>query len=87
VLILAAEGAAENLVSIPDQMFTEAEELSKQLGLSRSQLYTKALSQLVAKYREEEIVHRHNEVYETEDSTLDPVFRRAQASVLRPEEW
>jgi metal-responsive CopG/Arc/MetJ family transcriptional regulator len=74
-------------VSIPDQVFTEAEDLSKQLGVSRSQLYTKALSQLVAKYREEDIVHRLNEVYETEDSTLDPGFRRAQAPVLRPEEW
>jgi hypothetical protein len=74
-------------VSIPDQVFTEAEELSKQLGVSHSELYTTALPQLAAKYPEEETVHRLNEVYETEDSTLDPGFRRAQAAVLRPEEW
>jgi hypothetical protein len=74
-------------VSIPDQVFAQAEKLSRELGVSRSQLYTRALSRLVADYREEEIVRRLNEVYANEGSKLDPGWRRAQEDVLKPEEW
>jgi hypothetical protein len=74
-------------VSIPDQVFAQAEKLSRELGVSRSQLYTRALSRLVADYREDEIVRRLNEVYANEGSKLDPGWRRAQEDVLKPEEW
>jgi hypothetical protein len=38
-------------VSIPDQVLAEADKVSKELGVSRGQLYTGALSRLVAEYR------------------------------------
>jgi len=37
-------------ISLPDSTFKEAEALAQQLGLSRSELYTKALQAYLKKY-------------------------------------
>jgi metal-responsive CopG/Arc/MetJ family transcriptional regulator len=37
-------------ISLPDLGFEEAELLAKQLGMSRSELYTKALKAYLCKY-------------------------------------
>jgi metal-responsive CopG/Arc/MetJ family transcriptional regulator len=37
-------------ISLPDSVFEEAEALAQQLGLSRSELYTKALQAYLKKY-------------------------------------
>lgn len=60
-------------VSIPDRVFESAEKLAARLGVSRSQLYAKALAGLVEKYREDLITSRLNEIYgpDGEDSSLD----------------
>jgi metal-responsive CopG/Arc/MetJ family transcriptional regulator len=37
-------------ISLPDSVFEEAEALAQQLGLSRSELYTKALQAYLNRY-------------------------------------
>jgi metal-responsive CopG/Arc/MetJ family transcriptional regulator len=37
-------------ISLPDSVFEEAEALAQQLGLSRSELYTKALQAYLIRY-------------------------------------
>ena len=58
-------------ISIPDAVFRSADQLAQRLGVSRSELYAKAIAELVEKNRGELITERLNEVYATEDSSLD----------------
>lgn len=61
-------------VSIPDRVFETAEKLAARLGVSRSELYARALATLVEKHREDLITARLNEIYGPggEESSLDP---------------
>ncbi|MBI2509879.1 MAG: hypothetical protein HYV99_07930 [Betaproteobacteria bacterium] len=60
-------------ISIPDRVFRSAEQLAVRLGVSRSQLYSRALATLVEKHRDDLITSRLNEVYGPgrENSSLD----------------
>ena len=60
-------------ISIPDTVFRSAEQLADRLGVSRSELYTNAVAELVEKHRNDLITARLNEIYVTggEESALD----------------
>jgi predicted transcriptional regulator len=77
----------ETAVSIPSDIYQQAEELAKQLGLSSNQLFAQALEQWIKAQREAEINRRWEEVYSQEDSSLDPVLMQMQLTALEPEEW
>ncbi len=74
-------------ISIPDPIFNEAEELAKKLGMNRSEFYSQAVVKLISQYRDEEITERLNEVYEQEESHLDPVLKQLQTNAINIEEW
>lgn len=76
-------------VSIPDRVFESAEKLAARLGISRSQLYAKALAILVEKHREDLITSRLNEIYgpDREDSSLDRNSALLQGRSLSREKW
>ncbi|MEL6351777.1 MAG: hypothetical protein AAFR58_08435 [Cyanobacteria bacterium J06627_28] len=74
-------------ISLPDSVFYEAETVAKKLGLSRSELYAKALTIYLQKYSDEQITARFNEVYAKEPSTLDPVLEQIQFLSLPREDW
>lgn len=74
-------------ISLPDSVFAEAEALAQQLGLSRSELYTKALQAYLQRYNREQILLKLNQVYSTESSELDPVMARMQFMSLPREDW
>jgi len=60
-------------ISIPDRVFRSAEQLASKLGVSRSELYSKALAALVERHRDDLITSRLNEIYgpDAEGSSLD----------------
>lgn len=58
-------------VSIPNPLFETAEAQAKQLGISRSKLYARALSNFVRAYDKTSITERLNELYATEDRFKD----------------
>ncbi len=72
-------------VSIPDRVFNSAEKLAARLGLSRSELYAKALASLVEKHSESLITAKLNELYgpEGEESSLDRETALLQIRSLR----
>ncbi len=70
-------------VSIPDPLFEAAERVARRLGLSRSQLYARALERFMADDPDDEITARLDEVYATEPSAIDPELARAQRKALR----
>lgn len=74
-------------ISLPDSVFEEAEALAEQLGLSRSELYTKALQAYLRKYNRNQILNKLNQVYSEESSELDPVLAKMQFMSLPRENW
>jgi len=60
-------------ISVPDRVFHSAEQLAARLGVSRSELYSKALAALVDKHQDDVITARLNEIYgpNRENSSLD----------------
>lgn len=74
-------------ISLPDSVFEEAEALAQQLGVSRSELYKKALQAYLKKYKREQILLKLNQVYSEESSDLDPVMARMQFMSLPHEDW
>jgi metal-responsive CopG/Arc/MetJ family transcriptional regulator len=74
-------------ISIPDPLFDAAEDVADRLGVSRSQLYAKALAEYVAKHRDDQVTEALNRVYAKYSSTLDPVLAAMQSLSLPKEEW
>jgi hypothetical protein len=76
-------------VSIPDRVFQSAEKLAARLGISRSELYARALAVLVEKHREEVITAQLNEVYGPtgEPSSLERDVALLQGRSLPKEKW
>lgn len=74
-------------VSIPDDLFEDAEYLARRQGKSRSRLYADAIAEYVGAYRTESITEQLNAVYANEASGMDPDFDRAQFSGLAEEDW
>ncbi|MGB3202611.1 MAG: hypothetical protein WBA99_17020 [Nodosilinea sp.] len=72
-------------ISIPDGVFEEAEAIAQQLGVSRSELYTKALQAYLQKYSREQRLQQLNQVYSEESSELDPVLAKMQTMTLASE--
>ena len=75
--------------SLPNPLFKRAERLAKRLRLSRSELYARAVQDLVERLEDEEITRRLNEAYgrDGKESELDPVFAAHVRRMLRRVEW
>jgi len=74
-------------ISLPDKTFEEGEKLAQKLGISRSELYARALKQYVERHGEEAEIETFNRVYDKIDSRLDPAMRRAVKKRLEANEW
>lgn len=74
-------------VSIPDSIFKVAERVAKRLGMSRSELYSRAISEFVETHEEKNVTRELDRVYAQEDSSLDSVLDKLQAASLPREEW
>ncbi len=73
-------------VSLPDRTFEAAERVSKRLGMSRSQLYARAVEAFVRTHRGDEVREALAAVYGSEPAVVDPMIDRIQSEALR-EEW
>ncbi len=60
------------------RLFDAAERAARRLGLSRSQLYARALERFLADEPDDAITARLDEVYANNDSAIDPAVARAQ---------
>jgi metal-responsive CopG/Arc/MetJ family transcriptional regulator len=74
-------------ISIPDKVFAEAERLSRRLKKSRSQVYTEAVSEYVARHDPEAVTDAMNRVCEEIDTRLDPAVADAARRTLENVEW
>ena len=75
-------------ISIPDPVFKNAERLAKRLGLSRSELYVRAISNYVKEHKGEKVTELLNAVYgEMDQQGLEKGFKRAQMRSIDREQW
>ena len=79
----------EMVISIPDMTFQAAEQFSQNLGISRNEFYTRAISFYLQKSPEYSVTERLNQIYGKgeENSTLDPVLQKLQFHSLSQGEW
>jgi hypothetical protein len=73
-------------VSVPDELFREAEAAAQRLRLSRSALYAKALATFLKAHRGSAITERLNEVYSRNPAKVDRLHD-AQLKTLKKDAW
>lgn len=74
-------------ISVPDPVFEAGEELASRLGISRNELYVRALSEFVSTRMEDSVTDALNRVYAKESSELDPSLARLQNASLPEDDW
>lgn len=74
-------------ISLPDPVFTAAEQLAKELRVPRSQLYAEAIAQYLERRGGSAITAKLNAVYSRQESAVPAEFARAQSSILSNEAW
>ena len=80
--------AMKTTISLPDGLFRDAERVAKSLGISRSELYQKALAEFLERQNDHYITEALNRVYTAENpGKLDPVIEQIQWESLPDEEW
>ncbi len=75
-------------ISIPDEIFAVAELVARRTGMSRSELYTRAVKAFLKSYKNEGVTEALDEIYGDDTSSeLDPILARIQAVSLPRDEW
>ncbi len=74
-------------ISIPDKVYRAAERLAKRKGISRSELYARAVEALIRVEDDDEVTAQLNRVYAADPGDLDDGLRRLPGRVLRDEPW
>lgn len=76
-------------ISIPDALFEAVEELAERLGVSRSQVFQRAVQRFVEEHRQAGVTEALDRVYGQggSESRVDPVLDRLQQATLVREEW
>jgi hypothetical protein len=72
----------ETAISIPDDVFEEAERLAADLRISRSQLYSRALKEFVTRHAPDRLTEAMSHVINDGGSDVDEFSRRAAQRVL-----
>lgn len=74
-------------VSLPDDLFQQADRLARKLGVPRSRLFATALQEYLARHQGRRITEQLDQVYEHESSALPPALRHTQTRSLRRASW
>ena len=76
-------------ISIQDDIFEAAEDAARELCISRSELYARAVREFVAKHSARNITRRLDLIYGNDEqaSRLDPQLVEMQSRSLEAEEW
>jgi metal-responsive CopG/Arc/MetJ family transcriptional regulator len=74
-------------ISIPDEVFEEAEALAKQLKASRSEIYSRALSEFLRRHAPDRMTEQMNRAIAVVGQKSDPFTKRAARRVFQRVEW
>ncbi len=75
-------------ISIPDEVFKQAERAAKRLGVSRSELFTRAVQEYLGVQRDVAVTASYNEAFaDAGPDDLIEFRRRAAKKLLSSVEW
>jgi metal-responsive CopG/Arc/MetJ family transcriptional regulator len=74
-------------ISIPEAVFEQAEELARRLEKSRSQLYSEAVAEYLARHDADEVTEAMNRMVDAVGSGPDPFLSAAASRLLERVEW
>ena len=76
-------------IFIPDALFESAEGLAKRLGISRSQLYQRAVASFLQQNDQQGVTEALDAIYGTEPemSRLDQALERLQGASIMKDTW
>lgn len=74
-------------ISLPDEVFHDADRLAKRLKKSRSNLYTEAVAEYVARHEPEAVTEALNQVAKKLDTRPDEFASAAARRVLEGSKW
>ncbi len=76
-------------ISIPDSLFQAADRFAKRLGISRSELFQRAVRTFLQHNKQECVTEALDKLYGTggENSELDPMLSNLQGASIAREDW
>ena len=74
-------------VSIEDEVFFEAESAAKEMGLSRSKLYSNAVLEFIRNHRPGSITDKYNKIYSENEIQMEDDIAKANYELFSTEEW
>ena len=74
-------------VSIPDDVFEKAERLARRAKRSRSDIYSAALREYVARHTPDEITDAMNAVCDRMEEASEPFVAKSSRLILEKTEW
>ncbi len=74
-------------ISLPDSVFDAAESLAKRLGMSRSELFSRAVEAYIKTHKHDRVREALDRLYAEEPSSLDESLAQMQWASLSKEDW
>jgi metal-responsive CopG/Arc/MetJ family transcriptional regulator len=74
-------------ISLPDALFAEADSYAEQNGLSRSELYAKALQDYLRVHKRDDLTERIDAAIEGIDTKLSPEMHAFNKRRILESEW
>lgn len=74
-------------ISVPDPIFDAAERMAKERRVPRSQVFSEALEEYLARHDSSAVTAKLNAVYDGLKSRVDPALASAQYATLSHEAW
>ena len=74
-------------VSLPDDLFRQAEATAKKLRVSRSQLYAQAIAEFLERCSSEHVMENLNKLYSNTRAEVHTALTRAQMKSLPKDSW
>jgi antitoxin MazE6 len=74
-------------VSLPEDLFVQAEAAARRLHVSRSQLYATAIAEFLDRTQSERVTQRLNAVYTGASAKIDAALHRTQLKSFGNNSW
>ncbi|MGZ8845355.1 MAG: ribbon-helix-helix protein, CopG family [Pyrinomonadaceae bacterium] len=74
-------------VSVPDEVFAKAERLARRMKKSRSELFSNALAEYIARHAPDHVTETMNQVCTEIGVEADPFVAAASRQILERTEW
>lgn len=74
-------------ISVPDAIFESAERLAERMKKSRSQVFSEAMAEYVARHEPDTVTEQINAVCDEVDTRPDPFVREAGRRILAGTDW